>query len=126
MEFICSCCGNPVSTDESGTDNVQCAECEEQWDASQMVAIQIERIPAADYLRAKNMLDRKIEWIDAQRQSGRLPAVLTSDGIRFPLSAIHYLGVLEGIAVRPLQQGTALWIPARQHRSSGGFTRSAP
>lgn len=113
MEFICGRCGSFVPSDECGKDSARCAECETLYDdAAFEVARRKSEVPAADEYRATRMLGRDLDWIRGKVQSGRLPVVHTSDGIRFPLSAVHQLALIEEITVRPLTTGAVLWICA--------------
>ena len=115
MEFICDRCGNSVATDDSGADDVRCSECGAQFDAPYMVAIQRDREPAADHLRASQMLGRDKDWIEVQRQNGELAAIYNSGivGIAFPLSALKSLATKHGLEVRPLAESGALLVPRR-------------
>jgi hypothetical protein len=80
-----------------------------------MVSIQMEREPAADHLRASQMLGRDTDWIEARRQKGELAAI-TGTGIvdiAFLLSALKSLATRHGLKVRPLGENGALWVRRR-------------
>jgi hypothetical protein len=79
-----------------------------------MVAFQTKRVPAADHLRASQMLGLDTpDWIEAQRKNGELVAIYNSGivDIAFPLSALKALATRQGLKVLPLAENGALWVP---------------